>query len=195
MGATVRNARWCWQIRKSSDKQIALPWLCCESWWGRFLYQNDQNDCGTWESWHRRKSVSPELAFSHQVSDPHSFLLCLTLSPFFPLSYFWHSSHHPPYLSQSLSHSPPCSPSMFPSPGREVELELGSGHCFSNCRSWHISGSRNQFSGSWNQFKGSWPDFFFNGTEENQIEQCPSNIVRVSTICETLYVPVYVCPG
>lgn len=91
-----------------------------------------------------------------------SHLLCLISFPFFPLSQFWYSSHFPHYFYLNLlSHPSPHSPSVFPISEEGGGAGMGSGQCFSNCRSWHIRGLRNQFSGSQNQFKGSWPEFFF----------------------------------
>ena len=80
-----------------------------------------------------QKSASPESIFSHHVSSPQSFLLGLIPSPLFPLSYFRPSSHHPPYLSQSLISL--FSTSTFPVPlsGEGGRAGMGSGQCFSNC--------------------------------------------------------------
>ena len=140
--------------------------------------------------------MSPELAFSHQVSDPHSFLLCLTLSPFFPfilfLAFFPPSSLFIPisYLTVLHVHLP-----WSPLQGGRWNWNWGQATVFQTAGSDTLVGREINLVGHEINLKGHDQIFFFNGTEENQIEQCPSNIVRVSTICETLYVPVYVCPG
>lgn len=112
-----------------------------------------------------------------------SFLLCLicTHSLLYPIFGI------PPtflLMSHSSSHSPP----IFPVPDKGGEAGMGSGQCFPYCRSWHISGSRNQFSGSLNQFKGSWPEFFFWWTRIKS-----NRTVSIKHSKEKYYLRNYIC--
>ena len=94
-----------------------------------------------------------------------------------------------------LSHSSPHLPSTFPSLGREAELEWGQASVFQTAGHDTLVGREINLVGHGINLKGHDQNVFLNGIDENQIEQCPSNIVRISAICKTIYVPVCVCPG
>lgn len=189
LGGTVKNLRWCWQIRQSLDKQIAWWWPWPYKLAGNiFVISEAKMTVDLENCFNRRKSVSLELTFAHYVSH-FPFILPLShslLSP--PPLFFLFLAPSSLFFICLLSYSSPHSPSIFLVSEEGGRAGMGSGLCFSNCRSWHISGSRNQFSGSWNQFKGSWPEFFF---KWNRIKS--NRTVSIKHSKDKYYLWNYIC--
>lgn len=183
----VRNLRWYWEIRQSLDKQIARSWPWPYKLAGNiFVVNMAKTTVGLENSLNRHKSVSLELAFADYISH---FPLIFPLSHSLLSPIFWYYSHLPPYFCLSLlSYSSLYLPSIFPVSQVGGRSGMGSGLCFLNCRSWHISGSRNQFSGSQNQFKGSWPEFFF---KWNRIKS--NRTVSIKHSKDKYYLWNYIC--
>ena len=118
---------------------------------------------------------------------------------FHPHSFLYLIFHIPPTIfliyPNLLSLSSPHPPSTFPSLGREAELEWGQASVFPTAGHDTLVGREINLVGHRINLKGHDQNVFLNGIDENQIEQCPSNIVRISAICKTIYVPECGCPG